>query len=187
MARICHSHTATLLAGSARRTVSTSTRVSSEPSNPVSSHQWARSAIATTAVVDSFWRRVQTELLNRRRWRTRIEVANALFEYLGMFHDRVAELHPSRAHGMTLTVRPLRPAGGAAADRVQAPAERSTLAGVKSADRVAPQREQRCLDHVPAGHRSNRRKRLRTLVVQIRIARSSRVGCPGARCAGRAR
>jgi len=32
--------------------------------------------------------RVQTELLNRRRWRTRIELANALFEYLEIFHNR---------------------------------------------------------------------------------------------------
>jgi len=31
---------------------------------------------------------VQTELLNRRRWRTRIELANALFEYLEIFHNR---------------------------------------------------------------------------------------------------
>jgi putative transposase len=32
--------------------------------------------------------RVQTELLNRRRWRTRIELANALFEYFEIFHNR---------------------------------------------------------------------------------------------------
>jgi transposase InsO family protein len=29
------------------------------------------------AVVESFWRRMQVELLNRRRWRTRVELANA--------------------------------------------------------------------------------------------------------------
>jgi transposase InsO family protein len=40
------------------------------------------------AVVESFWGRVQTELLNRRRWKTRIELANALFEYLEIFHNR---------------------------------------------------------------------------------------------------
>jgi transposase InsO family protein len=40
------------------------------------------------AVIESFWGRVQTELLNRRRWKTRIELANALFEYLEMFHNR---------------------------------------------------------------------------------------------------
>jgi transposase InsO family protein len=26
--------------------------------------------------------------LNRRRWRTRVELANALFEYLEIFHNR---------------------------------------------------------------------------------------------------
>ncbi len=31
---------------------------------------------------------MQTELLNRRRWRTRVELANALFEYLEVFHNR---------------------------------------------------------------------------------------------------
>jgi putative transposase len=39
-------------------------------------------------VIESFWGRVHTELLNRRRWKTRIELANALFEYLEMFHNR---------------------------------------------------------------------------------------------------
>ena len=40
------------------------------------------------AVIESFWGRMQTELLNRRRWRTRIELANAIFEYLEIFHNR---------------------------------------------------------------------------------------------------
>lgn len=40
------------------------------------------------AMIESFWGRVQTELLDRRRWRTRLELANALFEYLEMFHNR---------------------------------------------------------------------------------------------------
>ncbi len=31
---------------------------------------------------------MQTELLNRQRWRTRIELANAIFEYLEIFHNR---------------------------------------------------------------------------------------------------
>jgi len=31
---------------------------------------------------------VQTELLNRQRWKTRIELATALFEYLEIFHNR---------------------------------------------------------------------------------------------------
>jgi transposase InsO family protein len=40
------------------------------------------------AVIESFWGRMQTELLNRRRWRTRLELANAIFEYLEIFHNR---------------------------------------------------------------------------------------------------
>ena len=34
------------------------------------------------ALMESFWARMQVELLDRRRWRTRIELANAIFEYL---------------------------------------------------------------------------------------------------------
>jgi len=40
------------------------------------------------AVIESFWGRMQTELLNRQRWRTRVELANAIFEYLEVFHNR---------------------------------------------------------------------------------------------------
>ena len=34
------------------------------------------------AVIESFWGRMQTELLNGRRWTTRTELANAIFDYL---------------------------------------------------------------------------------------------------------
>lgn len=34
----------------------------------------------------SFWARIQVELLNRRRWRTRLELSTALFEYGEIFH-----------------------------------------------------------------------------------------------------
>jgi len=40
------------------------------------------------AMIESFWGRMQVELLNRKRWRTRIELANAIFEYLEIFHNR---------------------------------------------------------------------------------------------------
>ncbi|MGW7387094.1 IS3 family transposase [Streptomyces sp. NPDC054794] len=40
------------------------------------------------AMMESFWARVQVELLNRRRWRTRLELSTALFEYLEIFHNR---------------------------------------------------------------------------------------------------
>jgi putative transposase len=31
---------------------------------------------------------MQTELLDRKQWSTRIELANAIFEYLEIFHNR---------------------------------------------------------------------------------------------------
>jgi len=31
---------------------------------------------------------MQVELLDRRTWRTRVELANAIFEYLEIFHNR---------------------------------------------------------------------------------------------------
>jgi transposase InsO family protein len=40
------------------------------------------------AMIESFWGRMQTELLNRQRWRTRIELANAIFAYLEIFDNR---------------------------------------------------------------------------------------------------
>lgn len=40
------------------------------------------------AVIESFWGRMQVELLDRKRWRTPIELANAIFEYLEVFHNR---------------------------------------------------------------------------------------------------
>jgi len=40
------------------------------------------------AMVEAFWSRMQVELLDRRRWRTRVELANAIFEYLEIFHNR---------------------------------------------------------------------------------------------------
>jgi transposase InsO family protein len=40
------------------------------------------------AVMESFWSRMQVELLNRKRWSTRVELANAIFEYLEIFHNR---------------------------------------------------------------------------------------------------
>ena len=40
------------------------------------------------AVIESFWARLQTELLNRKKWKTRVELSTALFEYLEIFHNR---------------------------------------------------------------------------------------------------
>jgi putative transposase len=38
--------------------------------------------------MESFWARMQVELLNRKRWNTRLELANAIFEYFEIFHNR---------------------------------------------------------------------------------------------------
>jgi len=40
------------------------------------------------ALMESFWSRVQVELLDRQAWSTRLELATALFEYLEIFHNR---------------------------------------------------------------------------------------------------
>ena len=39
-------------------------------------------------MIESFWSRMQVELLDRKRWNTRVELANAIFEYLEIFHNR---------------------------------------------------------------------------------------------------
>jgi Integrase core domain len=43
---------------------------------------------STNAVIESLWSRMQVELLDRKRWKTRIELASAIFEYLEIFHNR---------------------------------------------------------------------------------------------------
>lgn len=39
-------------------------------------------------LIESFWSRMQVELLDTRRWRTRVELADAIFEYLEIWHNR---------------------------------------------------------------------------------------------------
>jgi putative transposase len=40
------------------------------------------------AVIESFWSRRQVELLDRRRWKTRVELAIAIFDYIEIFYNR---------------------------------------------------------------------------------------------------
>ncbi|MFC5298366.1 IS3 family transposase, partial [Brachybacterium tyrofermentans] len=40
------------------------------------------------AMMESFWSSMQIELLNRKKWNTRIELANAIFEYIEVFYNR---------------------------------------------------------------------------------------------------
>jgi hypothetical protein len=37
-------------------------------------------------MIEGFWSRMQVELLNRHRWRTRVELANAILDYLEILH-----------------------------------------------------------------------------------------------------
>ena len=40
------------------------------------------------AMMERFWSSMQIELLNRRKWKTRVELANAIFDYIEIFHNR---------------------------------------------------------------------------------------------------
>jgi len=48
----------------------------------------ARRLLADGSPVEAFWGRMQTELLNRKKWKTRVGLAGAIFEYLKIFHNR---------------------------------------------------------------------------------------------------
>jgi len=39
-------------------------------------------------MIESFWSRMQVELLDRKKWNTRLELVNAIFEYLEIWHTR---------------------------------------------------------------------------------------------------
>jgi hypothetical protein len=43
-------------------------------------------AAGDNAMMESFWARLQVEVLNRRRWKTRIELASAIRDYI-KFHN----------------------------------------------------------------------------------------------------
>jgi putative transposase len=66
------------------------------------------------AMIESFWGRMQTELFNRKRWKTRVELAHAIFDYLEIFHNRqrrhsaLGMCTPNRVR----TATPIRPTRG---------------------------------------------------------------------------
>jgi len=37
--------------------------------------------------MESFWGRMQVELLDRRRWKTRVELATAIYDYIELWHN----------------------------------------------------------------------------------------------------
>ena len=39
------------------------------------------------AMVEAFWARMQVELLNRQRWKTRVELASAIHDYIEIWHN----------------------------------------------------------------------------------------------------
>ena len=39
-------------------------------------------------MMESFWSSMQNELLNRRKWKTRLELTNAIFDYIEVFYNR---------------------------------------------------------------------------------------------------
>jgi putative transposase len=39
-------------------------------------------------MIEAFWSRMQVELLDWQRWHSRLELANAIFEYLEIWHNR---------------------------------------------------------------------------------------------------
>jgi putative transposase len=49
------------------------------------------------AMVEAFWARMQVELLNRQRWKTRIELATPI-------HDCIEHFHNTRRRHSSLTM-----------------------------------------------------------------------------------
>ena len=40
------------------------------------------------AVVEAFWARLQTELLDTKKWKTRTELSTAIFDWTEIFYNR---------------------------------------------------------------------------------------------------
>jgi transposase InsO family protein len=53
---------------------------------PGALHGVGRRPLRHNAMIEGFWSRMQVELLNRHRWRTRVELANAILDYLEILH-----------------------------------------------------------------------------------------------------
>lgn len=50
------------------------------------------------AMVEAFWARMQVELLNRQRWKTRVELATAIHDYIETWHNTTTPQRPEHAH-----------------------------------------------------------------------------------------
>jgi transposase InsO family protein len=53
------------------------------------------------SMIEAFWSRMQVELLDRKKWNTRLALANAIFEYLEVWHNR------KRRHGQLGWLTPI--------------------------------------------------------------------------------
>ena len=40
------------------------------------------------AMMESFWSSMQNELLDRKKWKTRLELSNTIFDYIEIFYNR---------------------------------------------------------------------------------------------------
>ena len=49
------------------------------------------------AVVESLWARMPTELLNTKKWKTRVELSTAIFDWIESFYNRTRR-HSSPAN-----------------------------------------------------------------------------------------
>ena len=51
--------------------------------------RWARTiGDYNNSPMESFWSSMQNELLNRKKWKTRLELTNAIFDYIEVFYNR---------------------------------------------------------------------------------------------------
>lgn len=53
------------------------------------------------AMVESFWGRMQTELLDRQKWSTRLELSTAMFDWIEAFYN------PTRRHSALGNISPV--------------------------------------------------------------------------------
>ena len=56
------------------------------------------------AMMESFWSSMPIELLNRKKWKTRLELANAMFDYIEIFHNRQRR-HSSLGYRTPIAIR----------------------------------------------------------------------------------
>jgi hypothetical protein len=88
------------------------------------------------AMMESFWGRMQVELFNRRRWKTRLELASAIHDYIELFHNTrrrrsaLAMLTPSEVEASWLKSQEERLLAKTAPDL---PADRTLPAGLSDA------------------------------------------------------